>query len=1799
MKKRFLSMLLAIVMVVGLVPGFTLTASAAETDATGTCGTNVNWVLDSDGVLTISGTGDMTDYYNDADAPWNTYRNNIKSIVIEDGVTSIGNNAFNWYYNLTTVTVKGNINRIGNSAFENSYNLSDATFMGDVGTIGDEAFYFNTTSSALNLTIHGNVTSIGKNVFKLNKSVGSNHTVTLHYNGTTKPTHNDKIYDGSSNSFKIYVTPAYYANTVSFCGIAVVTPKLNITVISDGNGTAVAKYNGNPVTSLGMKYKATLVATPADGYYLKEYQVTSGDVIIDENNQFTVGQFDIEIKAIFEAIPAASYTVSFDANGGTGTMNMITVENGQPATLPQNSFEMQYYSFNGWNTAADGSGTSYAGGAEISITKNTILYAQWEPITYTVTYDANDGTGTMASATVTASGSNNYTFPECEFTPPDGKVFSGWKYGTSTNTYLPGSSIRITQNITVTAQWATPAAAVTIDDTTTNYGSLELAAKAVEGKTATIKLLDDVLLTARLTFKANNLILDLNNKSISNYYLTLYNTVSITGPGTLRGYGMWLDIERDATVTINDGVAISKNSTAIAIDMKDGSTLILNGGSITLGDTTSVQIGGQSSSTVVVNADGVADRFDRQNVYYNISPAVEPTVNPIFSDGKIWYKIDNQIEGASVAAAGSSTYDGNTYATKGATVTVSKDGLAACYCNNVEATKNQDGTFTFTMPAAVATITAEKTHVHAWEYSGNGTTITATCANTDEGCDNTNGGSVTISASNSIYNGTAKAATPTAETVGDIQNLSSRIRYQKQTGTDTWSDATATAPTDAGTYKASIIIEGVTASVTYTIQAAIPTVAWGTTTESVSYTGSVAEITPPEVTLVSSETYSGTISYSYTGTSSGMNVSGLPTNAGTYEITARIAAKGNYAAAISSNNLTLTITAKKIGIEWSNTTLTYNGQAQKPTATATGLVSGDTCEITVTGEQTNAGEYTAKATELDNPNYKLPDNVSTVFSIVPKTVDNPRIVLTPDSFVYDGKAKNPGVKVYDGTTEIDTNEYTFAYSNNTNVSTAEAPAIVIITDEAGGNYTVSGTANFTISQSAATMTAATDKTSYTYGDKITVTVNVSASGNAVSYGLRGTPAANQVAIYNETTQITEPKTVDENGNAVFEIDTVEAGLIPNQYQYTLKAVYTASSNIASAKAFTQQFTVSYLAVDAETSLEGTLGQNGWYTSDVTVKAPAGYSITTTLSGENTDWTAPVMVTSDGTTTVSYYLKNSSGQITGEKRIEVKRDTVVPVIGSVTVSNVTNDSAVVTVTASDATSGISAYTLVSHDGAAVTITDNGNGVFRVTGMLANTEYGFTATVTDAAGLAASSDSVSVNTSMIDLSDADVTITGDYVYNGQPQVPELIVVVDGKTLIPNEDYTLSYSNTNGGDGNHTDAGTVTVTITGKGDYCGETSVQFVIRKAGTVAAPVIMPGSTQFSDSLEITITCATDGAVIYYTTDGSEPTTGSTVYTEPFMITDNTTVRAFAVKANMDNSAETSEVYEKKVDSGFDYNTWYLALMMLYNREFDITATATEGGTITPAGVTKVKYSKDQLYTITPAEGYMIEDVIVDGKSIGAVEVYNFDNVRKNHTITAIFAEIPWVNPFTDISENDRFYEDIKYVYKNGLMLGANTEGTLFSPDETLNRAMLVTILWRAAGQPMVDSPVDFFDVPADQWYSDAIAWASANSIVLGYGDGIFGTNDLITREQLATILYRYEQYLGGGFTGMWMFPLRYDDAADVADWAYEAMCWLTMNDIYVTHEGDLLDPKEKATRAETAAFLHRYCEYRGEQEASN
>jgi hypothetical protein len=177
-------------------------------------------------------------------------------------------------------------------------------------------------------------------------------------------------------------------------------------------------------------------------------------------------------------------------------------------------------------------------------------------------------------------------------------------------------------------------------------------------------------------------------------------------------------------------------------------------------------------------------------------------------------------------------------------------------------------------------------------------------------------------------------------------------------------------------------------------------------------------------------------------------------------------------------------------------------------------------------------------------------------------------------------------------------------------------------------------------------------------------------------------------------------------------------------------------------------------------------------------------------------------------------------------------------------------------------------------------------------------------------------------------------------------------------------------------------------------------------------------------------------------------------------------------------------------------------------------------------------------------------------------------------------------PFTDVAESDWFYGDVYYMWENGLMNG--TSDTLFSPGRTLTRGMVVTVLYRMESEPGVDGlGTPFPDVAEGVWYTDAIKWAADKKIVLGYGDGHFGPDDDITREQMAAILYRYQQ-LAEEAPPDAVEEITFADAGDISDYAKEPVKALVMQGIINGKPNNRFDPKGNATRAEFAAMLHRY-----------
>ena len=178
----------------------------------------------------------------------------------------------------------------------------------------------------------------------------------------------------------------------------------------------------------------------------------------------------------------------------------------------------------------------------------------------------------------------------------------------------------------------------------------------------------------------------------------------------------------------------------------------------------------------------------------------------------------------------------------------------------------------------------------------------------------------------------------------------------------------------------------------------------------------------------------------------------------------------------------------------------------------------------------------------------------------------------------------------------------------------------------------------------------------------------------------------------------------------------------------------------------------------------------------------------------------------------------------------------------------------------------------------------------------------------------------------------------------------------------------------------------------------------------------------------------------------------------------------------------------------------------------------------------------------------------------------------------------WINPYTDIEKGDWYYSAARFAYSNGLMKG--TTDDLFSAETALTRAMLMSILWRNEGSPEVSQGNPFSDVADDQWYADAIVWATGNDIVSGYGSGLFGPDDSVTREQFAVILHNYVQYKNMTINGAAELT-EYTDGIHVSVWADEAMKWAVGSGLITGRTITTLEPDGTATRAETATLLMR------------
>ena len=369
-------------------------------------------------------------------------------------------------------------------------------------------------------------------------------------------------------------------------------------------------------------------------------------------------------------------------------------------------------------------------------------------------------------------------------------------------------------------------------------------------------------------------------------------------------------------------------------------------------------------------------------------------------------------------------------------------------------------------------------------------------------------------------------------------------------------------------------------------------------------------------------------------------------------------------------------------------------------------------------------------------------------------------------------------------------------------------------------------------------------------------------------------------------------------------------------------------------------------------------------------------------------------------------------------------------------------------------------------------------------------------------------------------------------------------------------------------------VIATKAGDNDYNDVTSAPFVLMIKP--ATPTGEPNYTKITTSGKT----LKDAAL---TTKGStlNPSDGKLEWVddkgEP--LPDDTTVKAnttYKWRFTPDDDNYTTltgevELYHKSSSGGGWYDSYYT-----------IKATAGTGGSISPSGSVSVREGRDQTFTITPDKSYAVSNVKIDGKSIGAVKSYTFENVRRTHTIEVIFMKAngnPQTRVFVDVATGSYYEDAVDWAVENGITQG--TDDTHFAPDGICTRAQAVAFLWRAAGSPKPETrTMPFTDVPAGSYYYDAVLWAVENGIAKGTSDTTFSPNMTCSRAQIVAFLWRSEKSPAAGTANPF---------ADVKSTAYyaDAVLWAVKENITRGTTNTTFSPNADCTRSQIVTFLWR------------
>lgn len=405
-------------------------------------------------------------------------------------------------------------------------------------------------------------------------------------------------------------------------------------------------------------------------------------------------------------------------------------------------------------------------------------------------------------------------------------------------------------------------------------------------------------------------------------------------------------------------------------------------------------------------------------------------------------------------------------------------------------------------------------------------------------------------------------------------------------------------------------------------------------------------------------------------------------------------------------------------------------------------------------------------------------------------------------------------------------------------------------------------------------------------------------------------------------------------------------------------------------------------------------------------------------------------------------------------------------------------------------------------------------------------------------------------------------------------------------------------------------------------GQVTLSFAA--AGSYVLSAMGDKSTNiFSPWLPVTVTAApksNDVGVSSVTVAGVEATAGeNNTYTVTLPYGTDVTAGSFVIVTS-DSGATVGALTNEG-------NVWTFTVTAedgVTSKTYTVTVSFTEAPKSNDAGVSSVTVAgfkavagANNSYTVTVPYGTVVKTgsfVIVTRHPRAAVSaltntrnIWSFTVTAEDGVTTAVYtvtvntaalpepitpgvdnkkpASKPEVKlPFTDVSTSDWFYDDVAFVYENGLFSG--TDSRSFSPNASMTRAMLVTVLYRLEGEPTVTGRSSFTDVRSGAYYEKAVIWAAANGIVTGTDSTSFSPDAKVTREQLAAILYRYAQYRKLDTDASAKLN-SFTDADSVSAYASEALGWAVSEGLINGASGKLM-PKGDATRAQVAAILHRF-----------